>query len=79
MKGNKDCVIIGKYQLDKRFDKMKIEDFGKELEQIENKFVKIWNNKYSPNWMVRDANTERNKAVGELLKKSRGVVKDENR
>lgn len=47
---------------------MKLDEVGKRLEQIENEFVKIWNNALSPDWMVRDANIKRNKEVGELLK-----------
>jgi len=53
---------------------MKLDDVGKRLEQIENDFVKVWNNDV-PDWMVRDANVKRNKEVGELLKdiKLKGV------
>jgi len=38
------------------------------LEQIENSFVKIWNNRDSPDWMVRDANMKRSTEVRKLLK-----------
>jgi len=53
---------------------MKLKEFGTRLEQIENRFVKVWNAEV-PDWMVRDANIKRNKEVGELLKDIKQGVK----
>jgi len=47
---------------------MELNEVGSRLEQIENEFVKVWNNDLSPDWMVRDATIKRNKDIGELLK-----------
>jgi hypothetical protein len=55
-------------------NKMKLKEFGTRLEQIENRFVKVWNAEV-PDWMVRDANIKRNKEVGELLKDIKQGVK----
>ena len=56
---------------------MNLNEVGERLEQIENEFVKVWNNNEVPNWMVRDATIKRNKDIGELLKdiKLKGKVK----
>jgi len=49
-----------------------LDEVGKRLEQIENEFVKVWNNDEVPDWMARDAGIKRNEEVGELLKDIKG-------